>query len=451
MKENIEKILKVSETIREIKNILLKKKISNEELMYASIRSNDLIKLTEGLDARAYIFLGKIKHMSDHTKEAINAFNTASKINPILPSSYYGLFKIYMDSEKYDLALENILKYQKYSSIDCSLYINLLNKKLKNPTTCINKTDNIMGFKKLPEHLLQNYQYAIEAVNDENYSKALKHINICQKLIAINNIKLDLRYMSNLLIKLVEISNDKKRREDINVYTDIILSSENCGKKYMAVKKLYELMPNDFNVLLLLIEICIELYDIEQAKLYLNIANKSNIKLPKLKYLEQLINDMESETPKLMDNVFNYYQIDSKIDERNYEEAIKFSTECFENSSDPVYLYKSACIFFMLEQYDLAEEMFNKYLGMHSLYQKQSYYYLYYINIEKNELSKAKYYLNATYEIACFDGNNLSIEEWIKILNNYKENFDDKTIKHIEKELLKYKVVETNKVKIIEI
>ena len=46
---------------------------------------------------------------------------------------------------------------------------------------------------------------------------------------------------------------DQKRREDINVYTDIILSSENCGKKYMAVKKLYELMPNDFNVLLLLI------------------------------------------------------------------------------------------------------------------------------------------------------------------------------------------------------
>ena len=32
-------------------------------------------------------------------------------------------------------------------------------------------------------------------------------------------------------------------------------------------------------IFLLLIEICIELYDLEQAKLYLNIANKSNIKL----------------------------------------------------------------------------------------------------------------------------------------------------------------------------
>ena len=59
--------------------------------------------------------------------------------------------------------------------------------------------------------------------------------------------------------------------------------------------------------------------------------------------------------------------------------------------------------------------------------------------------------MKATYEIACFDGNNISIEEWIKILNNHKKNFDDKTIKHIEKKLLKYKVVETNKVKIIEI
>ena len=46
----------------------------------------------------------------------------------------------------------------------------------------------------------------------------------------------------------------------------------------------------------------------------------SSVQIPKYqnvvkqfhKQREQLINDMESETPKLMDNVFNYYQIEYK-------------------------------------------------------------------------------------------------------------------------------------------
>lgn len=442
---------KITELVKLIKNILLQANISEEQKIYAKDCANELVDLTNGSDAKAYVFLGKINVLLKDNHAAIDSFRRALSINSLLPSPYYGLFKIYMEQGKYDFALENIKKYESYSGIDCEIYTSLINIYLYNKDIMIDNKDNVFGHYKMNEPIMRNYNLGIDSINKGNYEQALKHIRVCIKLIKKDNYHIDLTILENLLVKINSIHSEIERKKQITSLKEQFLSNDNYGFNYLCLKRLLELESDDINILILLIECCISLVNYNDAKYYLELAkSKLNIPNTRLDYLEKKINSMSKDPRNYLKELRNKLSIEKLVLANDIEAALDLCELYTYETDDPNYIYIAGVILYKYNYYEEALNYFERYRNYGSSYLKQTYYYLYYIYNWLNDNEKANYYATMIYDLSKYEGLDISLPVFESQLLFYAHNFSDECMIELEKKLLSNVLEYENKQKIID-
>jgi tetratricopeptide (TPR) repeat protein len=259
-----------------LKEKLLSKNITLDDCIYMKACARKLLELTNGQDAHVYIFLGKISILEKKYHMADTYFNSAKKINITLPSIYYGLYKSNILQCKYDVALENAELFALYSGYDFEVEIVLLKQLLGQETSSISNKDSIFNNRKVKESILRNYNLMIDAINSSDYYKALRHLSVCIKLSKKDNLHIDYSLIETVLNILKERHYDKQRKVRIVELRDSILNTNNPGDKYMFLKKILEISPDNINAIIVLIDVCIDFCDYNMAKEYIEMAKKLN-------------------------------------------------------------------------------------------------------------------------------------------------------------------------------
>lgn len=429
-------MIRESNIIFALRHILIKKSKTADDYQQATQYIKELISITEGTDAKAYVFLGKLFLSQYRNREAAKAFKQAITFNPISAASYHGLFKIDMINENYESALNNINLYSKYSGIDCSIYVALLNKLINNRDITFDNKDNILGQYKLSAPIMINYNLALKYINAEDYHKAIKHINVCQKLLNIKGIIINLSYVEDLLIKLRNKYFEHDRRTKLKEIKETILTSDNNGSRYMLLNEFHDLEPNNINVLILLIEISITFEDYEQAAIYLNKALEFGITLPRLENYHNIIEEQMLYSEDFLNNARSNQRLDMLLECGKYEQAKELSTKRFEETGNPAYIYSLAYTLYMEGKLEESAQLFIKYITLGNTYLKMSYYCLFFIAYELKNEDLANHYLVATYNLSKFYNINISLEDWKKLILEYKDSFDFNSMTDIERRIL---------------
>ena len=178
---------RIKELNLSIKKSLLKSNISNEDILYMRSQVDELISLTCQCDAKSYIFLGKINILEHKYDEAKKCYEKARHLNTKLPSIYYGLFKANVYLENYEEALDNILIFGDLTSASIQIYVYLLQALLDYKNEPIDQPKDLLGQSHLYKPILQNYYLVIQNLNLKQFTKALKHLNICIIIFRIIN------------------------------------------------------------------------------------------------------------------------------------------------------------------------------------------------------------------------------------------------------------------------
>lgn len=441
MKDRTEKLVK------SIEKILLNKNMNYDEKIYAKECINDLIGLTHSNDAEAYVFLGKINALLENIDEAIVNFNRAIMLDSLLASPHHGLFEIYVKCAKYEEALQQIKMYELKSGIKCDIYINLLNTYLYNKIDYINKDISIFSIRNISKPVLLNYNLMIDSINQQDYVKALKHVNVCIKLIKKGKYNIDLSLVKQILTNVGDIYYKNEKKNKIKKLQDCYFSSNNYGMNYYILTKLMKLDSDNINTIILLIENLILLFDYEKAEQCLKLAeNKIKVSNKRLDYLKLKIECLKSticmtsnkniDLKKTFEIANNIRIIEEESFKGNVEKAINYGCHLFEQTTNSDYLYIVAKIMYNNGYYKDALKTFKDYISMGTIYLKQSYCYLFFINKLFQNEEEASYYASLAYDLSAFIGIDIELHDYENKLFCYVDNFSDQSLVEIEKNIL---------------
>lgn len=444
--------------VKSIKKILLNKNISYDEKIYAKQRINELIELTNSNDAEAYVFLGKINVLLENIDEAIVNFNNAIMLDSSLASPHHGLFEIYVKLSKYEEALQQIKFYEIKSGINCDIYISLLNIYLCNDTNYINQSTSILGINDIPKPILLNYNLMIDSINQHDYSKALKHVSVCIKLLKKRKYNIDLTLLQQILTNVKDIHYENEKKDKIRELQECYCSSDNYGVSYYILKKLLKLDSDNINTIILLIENSILLFDYNTAEQCLKLAEtKISIPNKRLEYLKLKIEYLKSpmyvtsnkniDLQKMFETTNNIRIIEEESTIGNIEIAINYGYHLFEQTTNSDYLYIVAKIMYNNGYYKEALKLFKYYISIGTIYLKQSYCYLFFINKLFQNEEEAGYYASLAYDLSSFIGIDIDLHAYEKKLFCYVDNFSDHSIIEIEKDILSNNINKNTKKK----
>ena len=388
MKQTTTKLLQRINLDNSIRRKLLKRNIDSEDITNMKQQAYDLINITGRIDAKSYILLGKINLLESNNEGAKENFEKAIELNQQLPSSYYGLFKAYVNLGDYQKALFYIKQYSRLSNINVDIYIKLINNLTKDDQFTIKFDNTILGqrIKNIP--LLRNYQLLVNYLNENDFNKALKHLLICVKLIKKYDYHIDLSYIEILILKVKNIVN----ASEVTELKHLLATSDNLGQRYLLLNQLYELFPDNINILYYLIEISLAFENDGQAIMYIKRALELEPHSNKLNHYVKIVNEKDkylnthSEAEKLKVMLTNL------IDNENYQEAKNLCNESYAKTQNSYFIYAMGVIEFKQKMYKNAKKYFLTYLTTNSHYRlKESYYYLFYINYYLNDLDYKKY------------------------------------------------------------
>lgn len=426
---------------------LLNKKMNYEEKIYAKQRIIDLIKLTNNNDAEAYVFLGKINVVLEQFDEAIMSFNQAIILDSSLASPHYELFNIYIKQFKYIEALEHITAYEIKSGIDCNICINILKNHLYGNRIKLINNDRILDLNGISKPILLNYKLMVRAVNNKDYDKAIKHVNVCIKLIEKNKYNVDLTIIKQILTSIKLFNDQKSREKDIQELTEAFFSSNNYGADYYILNKLLNIEPTNINVLIFVIEHAILLYDFQKAEECLQIAEviigDSN---KRLNYLKKKIMCLKSpsylgennrvDLKQMLETTNNVKMIEEVAIKGDIHGSIKYGYDLFRKTNDSDYLYVVAKAMYNNGYYEASLQAFTDYISIGNIYLKQSYCYMFFINKLNHNDEIASYYASLAYELSSFIGVDISISDYEQKLFSYVDTFSDHSIVELEKSIL---------------
>lgn len=433
--------------VKSIKEVLLNKNTSYDEKIHVKRRINDLIALTDSKDAEAYVFLGKINVLLENIDEAIDNFNMSITINSSLALPHYELFKIYVKRTNYEEALQQIKLYEIKSDINCDIYINLLNRYLYNRRDYINQSTSFLGINNVPKAISLNYNLMIDSINRQDYIKALKHVSVCIKLIKKRKHDIDLTILQQILTDLKDMYYENEKNNKIKELEECYHNSDNYGVSYYILKKLLKLDSDNINTIILLIENSILLFDYNTAEQCLKLA-ETKILIPnkRLEYLKLKIECLKSpmyvtsnnniDLQKMFETTNNIRIIEEESIKENIEIAINYGYHLFEQTTNSDYLYIVAKIMYNNGYYQDALKLFKYYISIGTIYLKQSYCYLFFINKLFQNEEEASYYASLAYDLSSFIGIDIELRDYEKKLFCYVDNFSDHSIVEIEKNIL---------------
>lgn len=425
---------------------LLNKKLNYEEKIYAKQRIIDLIKLTNN-NAQAYVFLGQINVMLNQFDEAIKSFNQAILFDSLIALPHYELFDIYIKQCKYENALEQIKIYEVKSGIDCGIYINLLNNYLYTDQFIIFKYKYISNLNCTSKPILSNYGFMIDSINNKDYQKALKHVNVCIKLIEKWQYDIDLTMIKQILVSIKHVNDRTIKQQRIRELTEAFLNSNNCGIDYYTLVKLLKIEPDNINALILLIENAISLFDYAKAEECLHIAERIvGVSNNRINYLKNKLMCLKSQSylsennnidlKKLFESTNNMRKIEELAVTGDIKFATSYGYDLFWKTNDSDYLYIVAKAMYNNGHYDEALMVFQDYIARGMIYLKQSYCYMFFINKLLHNEELANYYASLAYELSSLVDVDISLIDYEQKLFSYADNFSDYSIVEVEKYIL---------------
>ncbi len=431
MIKNNQALICISKLKLEIKKSLSNKNFSAIDLDNLLYKCRQLMRLTSYDDSESYIFFGKINLLKKDYKSAKESFFKAKMLNEKKAASYHGLFKINVVENQYQEALENIQLYEKYSGISCDIYICLLHHLLDYNDFEINEQNTILGQNISYQPLICNYHLLIEKINHHHYLKALKHLDICCKLIQRKNYHIDLSYLEQLLKKVYE---KEANKEEVNALEKELFISSNSGYDYLLLNKLYTLKPNNIELLFSLIEINLVYANYDQSMFYLNEVKKLTKENKKIEYYENIIRENIGHDDDIMKYTQLNFEIDNLIATKNYQQALEKCNNYFMKTNNYYFLYKAGTILYKLKKYAEAKTFFMHYIksGKYT-YLKATYYYLFYINYKLEE----DYYHDASLILSysLLDLKPIDVDTFINLLLKNKD-FNSNYLWQFEKSLL---------------
>lgn len=223
-----------------------------------------------------------------------------------------------------------------------------------------------------------------------------------------------------------------------------LLNSDNIGYDYFLLLELIKKDNNDINLIILMIEECIELYLYKEAKKYINYLKYNlNYTSSRITHLENKIKEIESNT-----NYIEDIRLKFKLEDINKKDSLKSIELCddyYINTNNSDYIYIKAKLLYENNQLEDAIKEFNLYTNMGNKYLRQSYIFLYYIYHKLSDINKCNEYLNKLNDL--FSYKDIDIYSNLEnILLSYVENYNDKVCLNISKDIFRDKVIEKKKI-----
>lgn len=346
------------------------------------------------------------------------------------------LFKKSINNQDYDYALIYIKLYSTLTNVDVDIYINILNKILGLNTFFMDKKDNILGNKDIPSNIIINFNLAIEKFNQSDYSSALRHISICKKLISIKGLNIDLSIIESLL-KYICIEDYKMQKtSQIREFYLALESEDNVGYCYFILHRLKALIEDNVDIILLLIESCLQLGDYDQVECLLNYINDYDESLcSRINYYRSEVIRFRKKHHNFQDYVQYELQIEGFFARRDIAGAEDLCNRKLIESNNNTYLYKFGKLLYTYGFYEQAKEVFKRYLFTNDLYSKSVYFYLYFIALKENDLDSLNELLKILFDLTRYEDSSINISIFKEIVDSYKDNFTDKAVYNIEKDI----------------
>lgn len=214
-----------------------------------------------------------------------------------------------------------------------------------------------------------------------------------------------------------------------------LYSSSNIGNNYYILLEMLKEDNSNINLIILIIEVCIELYLYDEARKYINnLKYKLKYNSDRITFLENKINDIESTYKE--DIIFKYDIVGIK--------DISLYDRYYLQTNNPDYLYVKAKILYKNNQLIESLKVFTLYISIGKRYIRESYIYLFYISSKLSDDNQYNIYLNILNKLFEYKNISYSLED---ILLKYMDNYDDNLCLDISKYILKDEVV--NKKKLI--
>lgn len=346
------------------------------------------------------LLLGRLYFEQDDYKNSLKYFSLARYKNPLVKYSYLGLYKCYVMMDDYISALEAINTYiGNNSKINCDIILSMLDKLTFNKGNITINKERYMR-EQFSGELKLKYSEFIDSYETRNYSKALCLLKECSSLVKEKNICLEFKTLSHLLEKIKE--------------KDDVLAKSNLSNLYHSL------------------ELAINHKDYDVALNYLTTILKYNIKNYNLIYysLYTLIkNGYCNECTSLIEKI-NFNKRDSDI-EKFFRNTINNEKKLNDLNNDSMEVYNKAIYIghnyyvsgYLFDAYDVymwgyyltKMPVFIYYMAK-MLYKNRNYeeakeYFMEYILVGSEKLSKAYLYLT------CLNSKNKNGIKYASLMN----------------------------------
>lgn len=404
-------------------NSIQEGKTSGELLvMLATLNLKEVESLKQGkvpIDSNSYLLEAKqLFYM---------AITMGNEVEP-----HFGLFKLALLEEDYFEAFCQLQVYER--KLDRPSNFQLLYKMLKKilgSKECIESSNNsyIQDSKIDYEPLLNNYRMAETAFNIGDYQRMVRHISVCESLIAKKELPIDLWAVSTLANTIFSLYREKQKSELRLAFAN----SSDVGERMVSVHKLIELDDKDVESFFLLMDAYIDL------KAYTPLVEC----IQKIKALEPSLSEQQSLSlyERLTAEIFmeglNLKTIHetlvrgSKLQAQAlYQEAISHYGNAYEAIKFPYYLIQRAEVYYSMENYEQAICDCNNYMQEGYLHYVEASILLYKCYRKKGDLESSFRVALECYQKARMKERGISFDSWMCRLNNgYDGKEDTKTPK----------------------
>lgn len=210
---------------------------------------------------------------------------------------------------------------------------------------------------------------------------------------------------------------------------DNLFFSNNIGYNYYILLEMLKEDNTNINLIILIIEICVELYLYDEAKKYINYLRYNlNYNSKRIMFLENKVNEIESNYKE--DIIFKYNIVGVK--------DIELYDSYYEQTNNPDYLYVKAKKMYENNLLEESMYLFNSYIKLGKRYIREAYIFLFFISFKLSDENNYNIYLNILNDLFEYKNINYSLEG---ILLTYIDNYTDNICLDISKYIIKDEVI----------
>lgn len=347
--------------------------------------------IREENNEQAYLLLGKIYYIKKEYNLAIGAFINANNIIEN-QSVYLGLYKTYSAMGRYQDAYDSFLKYkniltnQEFKSELIDSMLTAINTHLERHVEVINR-EQFMYFKIKNSYLEKDYNELIDNYNLGNYSGCMLNLNRLQNIADSETLPVEFNTISYLMKKIIKINIENINNKD---YILKVISNGNLDELFSlfitlinnpknnkdTIKDLFNhLVRNGYydRIIHLLNKKTFIGADKEIIQDYLLLANEY-----------KSFYDLNEENKSILEYII--LKADYLKNNKEYKEAYDYYECGYYLTNHPIFIYYMARILYLMNFYDEALELFQKYLKLGSSKKNESIHQIYVINKNKRKV-----------------------------------------------------------------